>query len=228
MLRWQFLLRSSFPRRSVQAHSRNRPQPAHRQHSAPATACEGADVSARERQRIQMSKQSQQKLTNTDQNGVSVIQSQAHSSVANSAGATAGLQQVHTPRLRWLYPCMLSGIQSYAMDLFTSQILINLIDSFVFIYILFFLLMFRFMRITPRRPHLIISHHTHNTHNPLCTWTLYDVLQNHFRNYTPHRRLVSNAFRTKHPGDQGSVTLGSILNSGHSFIRVFEGPSRVF
>ncbi|KAK2819896.1 hypothetical protein Q7C36_021542 [Tachysurus vachellii] len=40
-----------------------------------------------------MSKQPQQKLTNTDQNGVSVIQSQAHS-VANSTGATAGLQQV--------------------------------------------------------------------------------------------------------------------------------------
>ncbi|KAK3510255.1 hypothetical protein QTP70_032413 [Hemibagrus guttatus] len=41
-----------------------------------------------------MSKQPQQKLTNTDQNGVSVIQSQAHSSVTNSTGATAGLQQV--------------------------------------------------------------------------------------------------------------------------------------
>ncbi|KAM9493759.1 CCAAT/enhancer-binding protein gamma isoform 1-T3 [Clarias gariepinus] len=37
-----------------------------------------------------MSKQPQ-KITNTEQNGVSVIQSQAHSSVANS---TAGLQQV--------------------------------------------------------------------------------------------------------------------------------------
>ncbi|XP_062845987.1 CCAAT/enhancer-binding protein gamma [Trichomycterus rosablanca] len=41
-----------------------------------------------------MSKQSQHKLTSTEQNGVSVIQSQAHSSAAHSAGATAGLQQV--------------------------------------------------------------------------------------------------------------------------------------
>ncbi|XP_022522791.2 CCAAT/enhancer-binding protein gamma [Astyanax mexicanus] len=41
-----------------------------------------------------MSKQSQQKLNKTDQNGVSVIQTQAHSSTPNSAGAAAELQQV--------------------------------------------------------------------------------------------------------------------------------------
>ncbi|XP_026888208.2 CCAAT/enhancer-binding protein gamma [Electrophorus electricus] len=41
-----------------------------------------------------MSKRLQQKLTSTDQSGVSVIQNQAHSSASNSAGATAGLQQV--------------------------------------------------------------------------------------------------------------------------------------
>ncbi|TST35106.1 CCAAT/enhancer-binding protein gamma [Bagarius yarrelli] len=70
------------------ATSRNRPTDGI-QH--PPVAGEGADVSVRERQRIQMSKQPQQKLTNADQNGVSVIQSQAQSS---AAGATAGLQQV--------------------------------------------------------------------------------------------------------------------------------------
>ncbi|XP_051576132.1 CCAAT/enhancer-binding protein gamma-like [Myxocyprinus asiaticus] len=40
-----------------------------------------------------MSKQLQQKISNTDQNGVSVIQNQSHNSALNPAGAT-GLQQV--------------------------------------------------------------------------------------------------------------------------------------
>lgn len=41
-----------------------------------------------------MSKQSQKKTTNTDQNGVSVIQIQAHSSISTATGAPTGLQQV--------------------------------------------------------------------------------------------------------------------------------------